>query len=477
MERSDPGNNEAYPEEPGDALLKRGNELFHGSPQDQVEAARVYRQGAALGNAACQYMLARCYHTGRGVVRSTDECDRLLRLSAAQLDLDAMYTLATRLAHRSQHAEAFALWMEAARHGDAASLHKVGVCYSTGRGVAVDSAAAWGYWCAAAAQGHAGAITSMAHCHRAGVHGIQANEEEALRLFRKAADMGGVEAQKEMGDAHFKGTCGLPQDIAAALMWYRSAALGGNVNAQLAIANYYEEAIGGARDPAAAASFYGMAVKQGDAEAAYCLALMLEAGDGVPCDEDESVRLFRVAAVRNHRGAQWELAQAYEEGRGGLRVNMDAAMYWYRRAAREDCDARLRLGQLLEGREGVEPNVLEAARWYCAAAEDSSLEEPTEAIRRLLRSGDLRIAFVIGNAPLELPHELETMVKGARCIRRRSSERARRAALCWVWARLLPRDVVRIVARRVYDSRCDPAVWAVALDDGPAHVDGNCALC
>jgi len=42
-----------------------------------------------------------------------------------------------------------------------------------------------------------------------------------------------------------------------------------------------------------------------------------------------------------------------------------------------------------------------------------------------------------------------------------SATKARKAALCWMWCRKLPRDVSRIIASMVFDSRMDPELWDV----------------
>jgi serine/threonine protein kinase len=57
--------------------------------------------------------------------------------------------------------------------------------------------------------------------------GIERSDQEAARLFRKAADAGNSDAQLRLGDMYSKGR-GVPQNNFQAYLWYSAAARGGN---------------------------------------------------------------------------------------------------------------------------------------------------------------------------------------------------------------------------------------------------------
>ena len=56
--------------------------------------------------------------------------------------------------------------------------------------------------------------------------------------------------------------------------------------------------------------------KQGIAEAQYNLGLMYSKGEGVPSDDKEAVKWYRLAAEQRITGAQSNLGLMYEKGQG-----------------------------------------------------------------------------------------------------------------------------------------------------------------
>jgi len=56
--------------------------------------------------------------------------------------------------------------------------------------------------------------------------------------------------------------------------------------------------------------------KQGIAEAQYNLGLMYSKGEGVPIDDKEAVKWYRLAAEQRITGAQSNLGLMYEKGQG-----------------------------------------------------------------------------------------------------------------------------------------------------------------
>ena len=68
---------------------------------------------------------------------------------------------------------------------------------------------------------------------------------------------------------------------------------------------------------------------QGDAIAQYNLGLMYAYGEGVPEDDAEAVRWYRLAADQGHAGAQYNLGVMYANGRGVPEDDAEAVR-WYR---------------------------------------------------------------------------------------------------------------------------------------------------
>ena len=81
-----------------------------------------------------------------------------------------------------------------------------------------------------------------------------------------------------------------------------------------------------------------------DVDTQHILGLMYFTGQGVPKDEEEAVRWFRLASNQGHAGAQANLGVMYSNGCGVLKDEEEAAR-WFRRAADQgDANAQYSLG-------------------------------------------------------------------------------------------------------------------------------------
>jgi len=122
--------------------------------------------------------------------------------------------------------------------------------------------------------------------HWAGGYGVLKNEEKAVSLYQRAADLGHAGAQTKIGDAYAQ--CGftwLPKDREQAARWYQAAA------------------------------------EQGDEEAVCMIVEMYQRGEGVRQDHSEAARLLRNAAARGDETARHNLrlyakqyGSPYEDG-------------------------------------------------------------------------------------------------------------------------------------------------------------------
>lgn len=94
--------------------------------------------------------------------------------------------------------------------------------------------AAW-YSCPTAAEdGDAGSATNLGYLYSNGL-GVEANQLEAVRWFRKAADQGDSAAQYNLANVYEYGI-GVTQNIDEALTWYKKAAAQGDEEAKKRLA-------------------------------------------------------------------------------------------------------------------------------------------------------------------------------------------------------------------------------------------------
>ena len=104
----------------------------------------------------------------------------------------------------------------------------------------------------------------------------------------------------------------------------------------------------------------------GDAEAQNILGSSYSSGFGVPEDDAEAARWYRLAADQGHAGAQFSLGDAHFFG-----VPQDApeAVRWYRLAAEQGhASAQGRLGNGYANGQGVPQDDVQAHLWFDLAA-------------------------------------------------------------------------------------------------------------
>ena len=89
-------------------------------------------------------------------------------------------------------------------------------------------------------------------------------------------------------------------------------------------------------------------VEQGHAGAQSALGLKYASGAGVPEDDVEAVRLYRLAAEQGHAGAQWLLGGMYGEG-DGVPENDVLAYMWFRLSADQGNGSALESKEWIEG--------------------------------------------------------------------------------------------------------------------------------
>jgi TPR repeat protein len=97
-------------------------------------------------------------------------------------------------------------------------------------------------------------------------------------------------------------------------------------------------------------------------------------GEGVPNNEAEAARWYRLAAEHGYATAQLHLAVAYENGHGVPQDEVEAVR-WYRKAAEQGyASAQHKLGYAYAYGLGVAINEAEAKRWLRMDAEQENAE-------------------------------------------------------------------------------------------------------
>ena len=101
----------------------------------------------------------------------------------------------------------------------------------------------------------------------------------------------------------------------------------------------YYKGQGVPQDDAEAVKWYRLAADQGDAKAQYNLGNMYRKGQGVPQDYAEAVKWYRLAAEQGAAYAQYNLGFMYEKGQVVLQDNVIAHMWYNIASANGDGEA------------------------------------------------------------------------------------------------------------------------------------------
>ena len=316
-----------------------------GVAQDYAEAAKWYRHAAEQGVREAQFSLGVMCDKGEGVAQDYAAAVEWYRKAAdlglpeAQFNLGLMYDNGTGVAR--DHAEAAKWYSEAAgvHHGLYKAQFNLGLKFTYGQGVVQDLVQAYKWM--NLAERHAGdeknvRCTAMRDSIASKLNPAQIVEAqrlvreyveewdhpdlqfdftEAVRWWRKAADVGNADAQTILGDAYFNGQ-GVEQDWAEAAKWYRKAADSGNAEAQRHMGDAYRSGQGVKRDYTAAVAWYRKAEKQGYSSGQQRLGEMYYDGRGVPQDDAEAVNWYRTAAEQGNADAMRQLSYAYAHGEG-----------------------------------------------------------------------------------------------------------------------------------------------------------------
>ena len=233
--------------------------------------------------------------------------------------------------------------------------------------------------------GHTSAQCALGMMYAAG-RGVDLNWEKAVELFHPAAEAGIPEAQFNLALAYAKGD-GVLQDGCIAYVWAALAAAQNFGDApnmrdafadnmppeKLAEAQYslgwmYANGKGVPRDDAEAVRWYRLAAEAGDAIAQHNLALKYKNGGGVPQDYAEAVRWFSLAAKAGLAESQSSMGTMYAEGKGVPQDYAEALKWWRLAAEAGNAIAQFNLGLLYSKGDGVSQDYCLAYMWFNISA-------------------------------------------------------------------------------------------------------------
>ena len=161
-------------------------------------------------------------------------------------------------------------------------------------------------------------------------------------------------------------------DYEIALRIFHPLAEGGDARAQFSLGEMYDIGQGVPEDDTEAAKWYRLAAKQGHMDAQFWLANLYEDGSGVPQDHAESAKWYRMAAEQGNSSAMYNLGWMYRYGRDGVPEDHSEFVKWFRLAAEHgELNAQYELGTMYRDGIIVPQDYTEAVKWFRLAADNS----------------------------------------------------------------------------------------------------------
>lgn len=148
-----------------------------------------------------------------------------------------------------------------------------------------------------------------------------------IDIQRSMAEKGDAYSQYMLGLTYAQGN-GVEKDQSEAVKWYRKAAEQGLAEAQSLLGSCYELGKGVEKNQFEAVKWYRKAAEQGVALAQYFLGFCYESGNGIEKNQAEAVRLYHKAAEQGSAQAQFCLGSCYVDGKGVARDRVEGCAYW-----------------------------------------------------------------------------------------------------------------------------------------------------
>lgn len=357
-----------------------------GVDKDSRKAAKCYRVAAEEGDSLAKFALGLCYADGIGVERDKIKAEDLFSKTLYyEGNLDKFWNKNEVL-----------MWLrEAGERGNANVQKCLGDYYMAGKDYA--EAVKWFRKAAEIGYNHfalhdssfrgrkkrgealrkrsikASAYMQLAKIYLHGGNGVEKDEAEAVRCFKKVAELESIdfaisnkhvglswgpgkcylESQIELGRCYLTGT-GVEKNEVEAVKWFRKAADRGNDLGQVLLGVCYSNGLGVETDETEAIKWFHRAAKQ----------------DGFLA---EVAKQYLNAMENDDPEAQCRLASIYQRGfdMTGLWLYEDKAIAvkWYRKAAEQgNADAQTALGNCYRDGIGVAKDENEAVKWLNKAS-------------------------------------------------------------------------------------------------------------
>ncbi len=256
-----------------------------------------------------------------------------------------------------------------AEKGSKSAILELGNNYYYGRlGLEKDTSMAVQWWRRGADANNRQCMFNLANLYIRG-DGVERNEDEALKLYKKAADFGLVQANINAALLLDR-----KEDYESAIRYFQEATIIKDYRAMSRLAEYYEQGLGGPKRVLDAVDLYKQSAQAGNPNAQLKMAEYANSPEYPSVyDPKEAIRWLMLSADNGNSEAESKVAYLYQNGIG-VRKDNEIAVQWFARAARKNyTPAQVALGNCYSVGSGVSADLEKAYTWYEKAAR---LEDP-----------------------------------------------------------------------------------------------------
>jgi len=187
-------------------------------------------------------------------------------------------------------------------------------------------------------------------------------KDRKIEELREAAAQGDVQAQAALG-TFLVSEEGCPSGREEGVKWLLTAAQGGNVTAMFNLGIVFEKGLGTRESPDEAALWLWQAAERGDEGARMKLGIMLVKGTGFS-PGSPAVRAIEASARRGNPHAQSFFAKLLSDGVGMNPDDLEAER-WFRSAASQgEASAIFHLGEMMAQSRVMETSEEELSGWF-----------------------------------------------------------------------------------------------------------------
>ncbi len=299
--------------------------------KDYALRANCFLRLAEQGDRKAAFLYAESLSEGWGIEKDQEEALLWYKAAAAKMHPTAAYRLAECLKDKrfgNNEGQVFFWMCVAAEFGDADAMFALSSMYEQGFGTPVSHRHALYYLTESAKAGSRDAALELAKMYISG-DGVEQDCGAARYLLESIGHLSF--SQKRMLHKVARFTPHEPNKIDLPSIARERFALGRRAAS--------------AAEYAIAANIYFIAAREGDAEAAYALALCFEKGMGVPQSESEAYRRFELAAEGGYVEAYLRLAEYVSEGKAGEKDAAKALSFYKKAAEKGSAEGAFRVGE------------------------------------------------------------------------------------------------------------------------------------